>query len=93
MMDFRMKKKKKLVVTHLPDTDSDGLDDLKESEVGTNPTKADTDGDTYNDTEDSFPLDLKNSRTMTKMESETMEMKMMIMMALWTFDENMEQIH
>ncbi len=34
------------------DTDKDGLDDVREQELGTDPNKADTDGDTLNDSDE-----------------------------------------
>ena len=34
------------------DTDKDGLDDVREKELGTDPNKADTDGDTLNDSDE-----------------------------------------
>jgi gliding motility-associated-like protein len=40
-----------------PDDDDDGLSDLEESEIGTNPLVSDTDGDGVNDLEDDYPLD------------------------------------
>ena len=39
------------------DDDNDGLSDTQEAAKGTNPLKADTDGDVYNDSVDVFPLD------------------------------------
>ncbi|MDG2492323.1 MAG: BspA family leucine-rich repeat surface protein [Flavobacteriaceae bacterium] len=39
------------------DDDDDGLSDLEESEIGTNPLVSDTDGDGVNDLEDDYPLD------------------------------------
>ncbi|MCR4279975.1 MAG: thrombospondin type 3 repeat-containing protein [Candidatus Komeilibacteria bacterium] len=39
-----------------PDDDNDGLTDLQEKELGTNPLKSDTDGDGHNDAQDKFPL-------------------------------------
>jgi len=39
------------------DDDNDGLSDLKEIEIGTNPLNSDTDDDGRNDFEDRFPLD------------------------------------
>lgn len=39
------------------DDDNDGLSDSEESAHGTDPKKADTDGDGYNDKADVFPLD------------------------------------
>jgi len=44
------------------DSDSDGLTDDKEDEIGTDPLKPDTDGDTYKDGEDAFPLDPREWR-------------------------------
>ena len=40
-----------------PDDDNDGLTDIEEAALGTNPLLADTDGDTVNDKMDAFPLD------------------------------------
>ncbi|MDB4674978.1 gliding motility-associated C-terminal domain-containing protein [Flavobacteriaceae bacterium] len=40
-----------------PDDDDDGLSDLEEAEIGTNPLVSDTDGDGVNDLEDDYPLD------------------------------------
>ena len=40
-----------------PDIDGDELQNDKEATMGTNPIKADTDGDTINDKNDAFPLD------------------------------------
>jgi hypothetical protein len=39
------------------DPDADGLNNTKEFQVGTDPTKADTDGDFLRDGDDDFPLD------------------------------------
>jgi len=39
------------------DTDNDGLTSLEEYEAGTDPNDADSDGDTYLDGDDAFPLD------------------------------------
>ena len=39
------------------DDDDDGLTDVEEAALGTNPLLADTDGDTVNDNIDAFPLD------------------------------------
>ena len=39
------------------DDDNDGLSDIKEAQLGTNPLLVDTDGDGVNDAEDAFPLD------------------------------------
>ncbi|MDB4714869.1 gliding motility-associated C-terminal domain-containing protein, partial [Flavobacteriaceae bacterium] len=39
------------------DDDDDGLSDLEEAEIGTNPLVSDTDGDGVNDLEDDYPLD------------------------------------
>jgi len=41
------------------DSDGDGLGDSMENSIGTNPSGADTDGDGYNDKNDSNPLDSK----------------------------------
>ncbi len=41
------------------DIDGDDLENLKEEQLGTDPKKADTDGDLKNDGEDAFPLDTK----------------------------------
>ena len=41
----------------LPDTDGDGLSDVREAALGTNPNLPDTDGDNVNDGIDAFPLD------------------------------------
>ncbi|MFA6304779.1 MAG: hypothetical protein WCV73_03040 [Patescibacteria group bacterium] len=41
------------------DDDNDGVSDVDEAKLGTNPLKADTDGDSYNDKADVFPLDSK----------------------------------
>ncbi len=38
------------------DTDGDGYSDLEEFEIGTNPLNRDTDGDSYEDKNDAFPL-------------------------------------
>lgn len=46
------------------DDDNDGLLDTEEAKIGTNPLKADTDGDTVNDKDDPFPLD-PNEKTDT----------------------------
>lgn len=47
-----------------PDTDEDGLTDLEEAELGTDPTKKDTDGDNYWDSwellEGTNPLDIES---------------------------------
>ncbi|MFW0862426.1 MAG: hypothetical protein ACKKL6_02465 [Candidatus Komeilibacteria bacterium] len=40
-----------------PDDDNDGLTDIEEDINGTDPLKADTDGDGVNDKEDNYPLD------------------------------------
>ena len=40
-----------------PDDDNDGLTDIEEAALGTNPLLADTDGDNVNDGADAFPLD------------------------------------
>jgi hypothetical protein len=40
------------------DDDADGLSDLKEDELGTNPVLKDTDGDGHIDSEDDYPLDI-----------------------------------
>lgn len=39
------------------DTDSDGLSDVTEAAIGTSPTLSDSDGDTYIDSVDVYPLD------------------------------------
>jgi len=39
------------------DMDNDGLYNWEEDEIGTDPKKYDTDGDTFSDKEDKFPLD------------------------------------
>jgi hypothetical protein len=40
-----------------PDDDNDGLSDIEEGTLGTDPLLADTDGDSYNDDVDHYPLD------------------------------------
>ena len=45
-----------------PDDDNDGLPDDKEKVIGSNPLKADTDGDTVKDGEDALPLDIKENK-------------------------------
>ena len=42
--------------TNEPDTDGDGLSDRIEQSIGTNPYSRDTDGDTWWDGQDNFPL-------------------------------------
>ncbi|OGL66510.1 hypothetical protein A2856_02345 [Candidatus Uhrbacteria bacterium RIFCSPHIGHO2_01_FULL_63_20] len=44
------------------DDDNDGLSDEVEKELGTSPTKADTDGDGVSDKDDVFPLDPTRSK-------------------------------
>jgi hypothetical protein len=43
------------------DDDNDGLSDVDEVAIGTNPLLVDTDGDGFSDTKDVFPLDSKES--------------------------------
>ncbi|MBI2551668.1 PKD domain-containing protein [Candidatus Uhrbacteria bacterium] len=43
------------------DDDNDGLSDAKEAELGTDPRRADTDGDGVLDADDAFPLDPSKS--------------------------------
>ena len=40
-----------------PDDDNDGLSDIQEQALGTDPLQPDTDGDGHGDAEDAFPLD------------------------------------
>ncbi len=44
------------------DSDGDGLTDIKENEIGTDPTKQNTDNDRYNDNEDPNPLTTNSAK-------------------------------
>jgi hypothetical protein len=49
------------LLTVVPDTDGDGINDFEEITRGTDPTRTDTDGDGVSDATDAFPLDSTRS--------------------------------